>query len=118
MVEKPVKSRYGVGVARRLCRTQTEAEEILWSHLRNSQLDGAKFRRQHPIGRYIADFYCHSANLVLEIDGSTHSQSGQVEYDGVREEILNQGGLKVLRFTNEQIHINIQGALDVIRSHI
>ena len=118
MVEKPKSSRYGIGIARKLRRTQTEAEEILWSHIRNRQLDAAKFRRQHPIGRYIADFYCHSAGLVIEIDGGIHSESSQAEYDGIREEILNQGGLTVLRLSNEQLLNDIEAALDVIRSHL
>ena len=118
VVENPKHPDYTVGIAKRLRKTQTEAEEILWSQLRSRRLGGAKFRRQHPIGRYIADFYCHSASLVVEIDGGIHNQADRAEYDGVRDDTLIQGGLKVLRLNNEQILIDIEGALDLIKSRL
>ncbi|MCH8831601.1 MAG: DUF559 domain-containing protein [Chloroflexi bacterium] len=85
MVEKARIPKYVPGRARRLRTNSTGAEVVLWAVLRNRKLEGAKFRRQHPLGRYIADFYCHEALLVVELDGSVHDDAPQAEYDAVRQ---------------------------------
>ncbi len=86
--------------ARELRQNQTEAEIRIWSHLRSGRLSGDKFRRQHPIEPYIADFYCHSEKLVLELDGSQHFEPEAVEYDRVRSEHFKSLGIRVLRFND------------------
>jgi very-short-patch-repair endonuclease len=80
---------------------QTPAEQKLWKLLRGKQLDGLKFRRQHPIGQFTVDFYCAQHHLIIEIDGDTHAH--QVEYDQARTEWLEQNGYCVIRFTNSQV---------------
>jgi ribonuclease HI len=89
----------------------TDEEHRLWDALSRNQLGGFKFRRQHPIGAYVVDFYCHAAKLVVEIEGPSHGDMGAEERDQVRSAYLKSQGLEVLRFTNEQV----RGALgDVI----
>jgi very-short-patch-repair endonuclease len=87
--------------ARELRQQQTPAEKLLWQCLRNRQLLNAKFRRQHNIGRYIADFYCHEARLVIELDGSIH-QTRKTE-DSIRDDWMQKNGFTVLRFTNQEV---------------
>jgi very-short-patch-repair endonuclease len=113
-MENPRVLRYVVEIARRLRRSQTSAEEILWACLRNRRLIGAKFHRQHPLGRYIADFYCHEARLVVELQGGIHSHEDQREYDAIREEVIEQLGIKVLSFANEEVTQNLEGTLSKI----
>jgi very-short-patch-repair endonuclease len=88
-------------------------EKILWAQIRNQQL-GVKFRRQHGIGRYIADFYCAELKLVIELDGDSHYQDGGQEYDQIRDEFMRALGLTVLRFTNRDVMNNLSGVLAVI----
>lgn len=95
----------------------TPQEVILWSRLKNSKL-GHKFRRQHSIGNYILDFYCPNARLGIEIDGSQHFETDSIEYDTIRSRILNEGGIKILRFTNAEVNTNIQGVVDKILSEL
>ena len=90
-------------VARALRTRQTKAEALLWQLLRNRQLLGFKFRRQHQFGDYIADFYCHEASLVIECDGSVHDRNEQWHHDQSRDAYMISSGLRLLRFTNEQI---------------
>ena len=78
-MQKPSHPRYIVESARRLRRSQTGAEKVLWGCLRNRGIMGAKFRRQYPIGRYIADFYCHEAHLAIELQGGIHEKKDQKE---------------------------------------
>ena len=94
---------------------QTEAEGILWKQLKANQL-GVKFRRQHIIGRFIADFVCLPAKLVIEVDGKIHEN--QQEYDAQRTEYLNEKGFKVIRFTNEEIIGNINSVTEKIKTHL
>ena len=89
--------------AQQLRKTSTEAEKMLWTCLRNKKLEGLKFRRQHPIGRFIVDFYCHEKRLVIEVDGGIHNEAEIKERDEGREEELRSFGLTVLRFSNEEI---------------
>ncbi len=98
--------------ARELRRPQTPAEQVLWASLQDRRLDGLKFRRQHPIGPFIADFYCAECHLVIEIDGDVHSD--QVEYDGARSEWLNERGYTVLRFTNQEVQHQMRAVLEEI----
>ena len=92
--------------ARELRQPQTPAEATLWRHLRNKNLE-YKFRRQHPIESFIIDFYCAKAKLLIEIDGETHFQKAQIEYDQARTEHLERLGYKVIRFTNDDIRYNL-----------
>jgi very-short-patch-repair endonuclease len=87
--------------ARELRQEGTPPEELLWMALRNGQIAGLKFRRQHPIGKYVADFYCHSAGLVVEIDGMSHVD--RHEEDQERIALLEKQGLKVLLVTNQDV---------------
>ncbi len=89
--------------ARELRKRMTPAEKVLWEKLKGKQFNGLKFRRQHPIAKYIVDFYCHSQKLVIELDGSIHDIEDQKEYDSGREFELQELGLKVLRFKNEEV---------------
>ena len=87
--------------ARYLRQQQTEAERKLWSIVRGRKLGGYKFRRQVPIDRYIADFVCLDARLVVELDGGHHSD--QVDYDAGRTEVLEACGFRVIRFWNREV---------------
>ncbi|MCH8225872.1 MAG: endonuclease domain-containing protein [Chloroflexi bacterium] len=106
--------RYVVEIARRLRQRPTGAEEILWGCLRNRQTTGAKFRRQHPLGRYIADFYCQDARLAIELDGGIHECLAQAEYDAIRQEELEQRGVKVLRIKNAEVINDLPATLKKI----
>ncbi len=88
--------------AETLRNNMTPAEMLLWGYLKGSQL-GAKFRRQHPIGIYIADFYCHQHKIVIEVDGSIHHLPDIIKNDIERQNNLELDGLKLLRFTNDQV---------------
>jgi very-short-patch-repair endonuclease len=102
--------------ARTMRRQPTAAENLLWDSLRNEKLDGHVFRRQHPIGLHILDFYCHAARLCIEIDGGIHQQEDQKAYDQERQEFLTkEKGIRVLRLTNEDILHALSDALDRIR---
>ena len=94
--------------AKELKKNETEAEKILWKHIRNRGLNGLKFRRQHPIDCFIADFYCHELRLVIEIDGGIHDLPENKKYDIGRTHELEKFGIKVIRFKNEEILNNIQ----------
>ena len=100
-------------LARGLRRNPTEAEQRLWSRLRRRQLDGVRFRRQVPLGRYIVDFACLSARLVIEIDGGQHAW--KAEQDALRTSWLETNGFRVLRFWNNEVLGNIDGVLETIR---
>ena len=104
--------RLNVDRARRLRVGQTDAEQKLWYHLRNRQLQGWKFRRQHRIDRYIADFACPDAGLIVELDGSRHGE--QRTYDEARTRKLETMGYRVLRFWDNDVLTNIEGVLEVI----
>ena len=81
----------------------TPQELKLWNALRNNQLNGFKFRQQHPLNRFVADFYCHKAKLVIEIDGGYHDEKMQKLYDDWRTEVINDFGISILRFRNEEV---------------
>ena len=97
--------------AKMLRKNMTKAEEILWNQLRRKKLLGLRFRPQHPIDIFIADFYCHPVKLVIEVDGGIHKSSEQKEYDLGREGELENWGIRVIRFTNGEIENNIKQVL-------
>jgi very-short-patch-repair endonuclease len=99
-------------IARDMRRKPTEAENLLWQHLRRHELHGLKFRRQHSIERFIVDFYCAKARLVIEVDGPIHQYQG--EEDSIRQEFLESRNLKVLRFSNAVVLNNV----DEVIKHI
>jgi very-short-patch-repair endonuclease len=90
-------------LARNLRKNQTNAEQLLWSKLRSRGLSGFKFRRQHPIDNYILDFYCNEARLAIEIDGGHHSDEENIKMDQTRTAILNQKGIRVIRYWNNDV---------------
>ncbi len=94
---------------------QTDAERTLWNELRNLQLDGIKFRRQHPIGNYIVDFVSLDKKLIIEIDGSQHDEEKAKEKDEQRTKWLEGEGYSVLRFWNNDVLANIEGVFALIQ---
>ena len=96
----------------------TEAEKLLWSVLRRKQLQGCRFRRQHPIGQFIADFYCHEKQLVIEVDGGVHLEEEQKEYDEGRNHEMQHWGIKILRFTNEEITKDLDNVIGKIMKYL
>lgn len=104
--------------AHELRKSSTEAEVILWEKLKNNQLDDFKFRRQHPIGVYIADFYCHRLKLIIEVDGDYHLTQKQTGKDTERTAYLNANGVQVIRFTNNEVLHKIDQVLEAIRLKI
>ena len=110
----PMKKRL-TPVARKLRRNKTDAEALLWSRLRNRQIENAKFRFQAPFDNYVADFLCHSASLIIELDGSQHADSPQ---DKIRDAVMEIGGYRVIRFWNSEIFDNLEGVLEEIRQAV
>jgi very-short-patch-repair endonuclease len=101
-----------VGLAKVLRKSQTDAEKIVWQKLRSKQLNGWKFKRQQPLGRYIVDFVCFDKKLIIEIDGGHHAT--QRDADRQRELWLQSEGFEVVRFWNNDIFENIDGVLETI----
>ena len=95
----------------------TEAEVMLWSKLRLKGKHGAHFRRQHPIGPYIADFACVAAKLVVEVDGATHSSDREITYDGRRDTYMKQRGWEIIRVTNDNVYKNLDNVCEMILSY-
>jgi very-short-patch-repair endonuclease len=104
--------------ARELRRNQTPAEDVLWELLRDRQLMGAKFRRQHQFGEYICDFFCHDAKLVVECDGEPHSEAARMKHDAKRDAYLRSQGLTVVRFANDRVLNDTAAVLQEIGSHL
>jgi very-short-patch-repair endonuclease len=99
-----------VSRARRLRTHQTDAERILWLRLRDRRLNGLKFRRQVPVDRYVVDFFCADAHLVIEVDGGQHATADETN----RTKVLEAMGYLVRRFWNNELHENIEGVLESI----
>ncbi len=97
--------------ARAMRREPTPPEKLLWRALRSEQVNGLKFRRQQPIGRYIVDFYCPSLKLVVKVDGATHVDDSR---DAIRDAWLSAQGIRVLRFWNNDVMGNLSGVLSSI----
>ncbi|MDP2387848.1 MAG: endonuclease domain-containing protein [Bacteroidota bacterium] len=92
--------------AKHLRQRETSAEDLFWKMARNRKILNLKIRRQHPIGIYIADFYCHELKLVIELDGSIHDLEHVKQKDKVREAFLISEGLKIMRFSNDDVFAN------------
>ncbi len=95
--------------AKELRREMTEDEKLLWRELCTNRLQGLHFRRQQVISGFIVDFYCHSARLVVEVDGGIHQE--QAEYDAERDRLLHALGLRILRLTNDEVRSDMPGVL-------
>src|SRR4051794_2947389 len=112
-MKRPLRAR--TYIARKLRRDATGTETILWRALREGML-GIRFRRQHPIGQYVADFACPAAKLAIELDGGQHAE--QQEADTNRTAALEQHGYRVIRFWNNDVLENLDGVLEIISSAI
>jgi very-short-patch-repair endonuclease len=104
-----------LGLAKALRKRQTDAENLLWRHLRAKQLEGVKFRRQAPLGNYIVDFVSFERKVIIEIDGGHHAL--QEEKDRVRDDWLKNQGFKILRFWNNEVLRELDGVIEVIRKN-
>ncbi len=104
--------------ARALRKNSTDAERILWSALRDHRLNGAGFRRQVPIENYVADFVCHAARLVIELDGGQHFSDRAEQADARRSTVIEAKGLHVLRFSNHDVMTNRTGVLETIAAAV
>ena len=100
--------------AKILRKNETKAEKILWNKLKEKQLYGYKFRRQHPISQFIVDFYCHELKLIIEVDGKIHNKPENKEYDENRTAELEKYELRILRFTNDEIENEMNKVFDSI----
>ena len=100
--------------ARHLRKAATPAEKLLWSQLHNRRLGGFKFRRQHPIGTRIVDFYCEEKKLVVELDGDGHGRAGAARADAGRTGELQEHGVRVMRFWNSEVLSDLGSVLDAI----
>ena len=103
---------------RLLRKSMTFAESLLWMCLKKKQIQGIRFRRQHPIRNFIVDFYCHSANLVIEIDGGVHQEEEQKERDENRTVDLKNLGLTIIRFSNSEVISDLDKVLKEIEAHL
>jgi len=110
-----LKTRFAASSAKRLRASMTDAERKLWFRIRNRQLLGFKFVRQHPVGPYIADFACREADLIVELDGSQHAESHQ---DEIRTRALNAHGYDVMRFWNTDVLTNLDGVLETLAERL
>jgi len=104
--------------AKTLRANPTPAEALLWLHISNKQCCWVKFRRQHPLLYFIADFYCHEVRLVVEIDGAIHQVAEQYRYDAERTKELEQLGIMVIRFTNEAVLSDVMSVVNTITKYV
>ena len=100
--------------ARTLRKSMSSAERLLWRGLRGRQVDGARFRRQHPIGIYIVDFVCLERRLVVEVDGGQHTEDDHIVSDARRDRWLGGEGYRVMRVSTTDVYSNLAGVLDTI----
>jgi very-short-patch-repair endonuclease len=107
-----------IAFARTLRRDMSNAERKLWSALRGHRFHGVQFRRQAPCGPYIADFLCHAARLIIEVDGATHSTETELARDGRRDAWFEDNGFSVLRVTNAAVYAEFDGVLEMIRLRV
>ncbi|WP_080767705.1 endonuclease domain-containing protein [Vibrio campbellii] len=111
MPQRTFNLKYQKQIRSQLRTNMPKPEEILWQRIRRKQL-GVKFRRQHGIGRYIVDLYCAELNLVIEIDGDSHFSDEGKEKDTIRDSFMETLGIKVLRFTNEEVMKQTESVLE------
>ncbi len=115
MQDTPIHNNPGMKPLRKTLRNEaTPAERELWNVLRQSNLGGFKFRRQHSVGRYIVDFYCPLERLAVELDGDSHFTEEAIEYDRERTAFLNSLNIRVLRFLNTDVHENLEAVCERI----
>ena len=105
-------------LAKILRDNQTDIEIFLWEHLPKIYIKGIRFKRQHPVLYFIVDFYCHKAKLIIELDGGYHNIPEQHQYDMNRDNELTELGLKVLRFTNDEVFNDIENTLIIIKNEV
>jgi very-short-patch-repair endonuclease len=103
-------------LARILRKRMTRSEKILWEKVKGKQIVGKRFRRQHPISFFIADFYCHSARLVIELDGGIHR--GKTEYDDNRSAEMEKYQIKVIRFKNDEVDNHLDEVMKIIEDEV
>lgn len=104
--------------ARELRKNPTPAERRLWSALRGSAVEGAKFRKQQRLGPYFADFACLASRLIVEVDGDTHSGEGAEKHDANRTAFMEREGYRVIRFSNSEVMGNLDGVVQIIRTSL
>lgn len=104
-----------IETARMLRKKSTKAEKILWNVLRNRKFNNLKIRRQHPIGKYVVDFFCHEKKLIIEVDGEIHDNNKQKEYDTIRQTELENSGYRIVRISNKEVFDDVKGVLLKIR---
>ncbi|MDJ0762970.1 MAG: endonuclease domain-containing protein [Myxococcota bacterium] len=107
-----------IAFARELRKHLTTAEQLLWARLRKKSLLGLRFRRQHPIGPFIADFYCAEAGLVIEVDGGIHHKQEQQKRDKLRDQAISEHGLATLRFDNRDIEAELDRVVETIEKKL
>ena len=105
-------------LARQLRNTSTKSEITLWTYLKGKQMMGHDFHRQKPVDYYIVDFFCCELMLAIELDGYTHSFDKVIEKDEIKEQRLKELGITVLRFTDEDVLINIEGVLKMVKDYV
>jgi len=106
-----------LGKAREQRKQMTPAEKKLWRVIRGKAL-GVKFRRQHPVKWFIADFYCHEARLIVEVDGGYHDEEDQQAYDLGKSRELEELGIQVIRFRNEEVEEDLEGVVERIKGFL
>jgi cyclase len=99
--------------AKHLRKNMTEAEKMLWAYLKQG-INGFKVRRQHPIGIYIADFYCHKVKLIIELDGSIHHEQSVKNNDELRQKELESWGYTIIRFANEEVTQKVEAVIQKV----
>lgn len=105
-------------IARQLRKQPTQSEDLLWKELRGRKLAGLKFRRQHPFGSSIVDFYCYEKRLVVEIDGAVHQGEDAQDRDKIRQEIIELYGVRFLRLTADEVEGDLRGSLGKIEAAV
>ena len=104
--------------AKALRQSMTRSETLLWRYIKAHRIDGVGFRRQVPIGPYIADFACHSARLIIELDGESHDFEVRQREDALRDDGFRKMGYRILRFTNEDVMSSLEGVVQIIRDTV
>jgi cyclase len=103
--------------AKHLRKNMTAAETVLWIHLRKG-INGFKFRRQHPVGLYIADFYCHRVKLIVQVDGLIYNEPGVKQSDDIRQKELETWGYTIIRFINQEVNEKPEEVIKIITEKI
>lgn len=101
-------------ITRTLRAEQTPLENVLWYQLRARRFQGWKFRRQHPIGSYVVDFYCHARRLIIEVDGDSHGEEDQIKHDKQRSRFILERGFRLIHFSNQDIRKRLDSVLTTI----